>query len=388
MSASDGARPARRWLRRLAWRAFGLVRLLIAAALLWVLVVDGPARAARMTLAALPDVDYAARAETLLAAGRFADAALMAGAGLAASAAGKPERPRLEEIAARIERERAGWTRRVGDAVRGAVTGSAGEEASIEGLLGAIAADFFVVGDVRDLTIQAARAVRGEPNDPVIIALSGVGLATTLAPEIDWAPSLMKAARRAGAMTRGVQDALVRMVRAGDAGAIRRVVGDVGAIGRATSPATAARLIGHADEPADLARIARLVQREGAQGAAAIRLTGDAGVGMLRHADELRGAGKVAEAAKAETLVLRAARKGEAGGAWLKSPAARVLLRPHAVVGLAKSVWKGHAGELLERGLAWMLPRLDAHAWWLIPALAAWVFLEAAAFTKWRRTTR
>ena len=37
----------------------------------------------------------------------------------------------------------------------------------------------------------------------VIVALSAVGLATTLAPEVDWAPSLLKAARRAGSMTEG-----------------------------------------------------------------------------------------------------------------------------------------------------------------------------------------
>jgi hypothetical protein len=253
---------------------------------------------------------------------------------------------------------------------------------SLEMIVGAVAADMFVVGDVRDLLIQAWRLVTEGEADPVIVALSAVGLATTLAPEIDWAPSVLKVARKLGTLGEEMGRGLSRLAKAKDVKGLRAVLGDTAALARGASPGGAVRLMRLAKEPGDLARMARFVERTGARGAAALHATGEAGAGLLRTADELRAAGRPAEAARAEGVLLKAAAKGPAGAAWLARGGARALLRPHWLVGALKGVYKGHASALVERAL----DRLGPHAWWVTGVLAAWAVLESGLFL--RRFTR
>lgn len=55
---------------------------------------------------------------------------------------------------------------------------SLGAHDSLEGWIGAVAADFFIVGDVRDLVIEGGELALDGESDEVILALSGIGLAT------------------------------------------------------------------------------------------------------------------------------------------------------------------------------------------------------------------
>src|SRR6185369_2450802 len=109
-----------------------------------------------------------------------------------------------------------------------------------------IAADLFVVGDVRDLLIQGGRYVMDGETDPVILLLSGVGLATTLAPEVDWVPSLLKIAKKAGKMTRGMEEFIKVAVKGRRLREVESVMADVGSIAKRASPAGAIRLMEHA----------------------------------------------------------------------------------------------------------------------------------------------
>jgi hypothetical protein len=67
-----------------------------------------------------------------------------------------------------------------------------------------------------------------------------------------------------------------------------------------------------------------------------------------------------------------ASRKGPSGVAWLRAGAYRAVARPHWIVGVAKAFYKGNAEQLAQRVAA----ELDPRAWWIVPALAAWVFVE------------
>src|SRR5690606_41661399 len=64
------------------------------------------------------------------------------------------------------------------------------------GVACAVASDLVVFGDVRDLTRQAGRWLRGEDADEVLVALSAAGIALTFAPQVGAGNDLLKADRK------------------------------------------------------------------------------------------------------------------------------------------------------------------------------------------------
>lgn len=364
--------------RRL-WRCkWGFVRLVIAGILLWVVAVDTPARLARLELSLLPGFDFAKEVESLRLQGRFGEAIMVARAGIARGGEASPgptnDDPTTQEQRAKLDAElvqtlaeQESWLRKAKDAGLGALSGRAD---SLEGLIGAVAADFFLVGDLRDLVIEGGKLALDGEGDEVILALSGIGLATTLAPEVDWAPSLMKAARRAGTMTKGLGGEIVALVRNGKRAEVAKVLADTASISRVASPGGAMRLLRYADSAEELAMLARFVERNPG-GAFALHVAGDRGARVVKDAANMfETVGD--SAVRAEVLLVRTARKGERGIEFLGSRPGRVLLKPHAVVGLAKAIWKGNAARVAQR----LVDRLGANAVWALPLLAAWVFVE------------
>lgn len=372
--------PRRGIVKRIWSCKWGFVRLAIAAFLLWAVAIDTPARLARLELATMPGFDYVNEVESLRLAGRYGEAVMVARDGLAQNSAddaagsgaggaatqalSAEEHARLNAELAKTLTEQDSWVRQATDAGMGALTGRAD---SLEGLIGAVAADFFVVGDVRDLVIEGGKLALDGDADEVILALSGVGLATTLAPEIDWAPSLLKAAKRAGTMTKRFGESIVSLVRNGKRAEVMKVLDDTAAISKKASPGGAMRMLRHADTPEDLASLARFVERTPG-GAFALHVAGDSGATIVKNVAKVGGDAMV----QAELLLVRAARKGSRGIEFLGTRAGRVLLKPHAIVGLAKGLWKGNAAKLAQR----LVDRLGANAVWMLPLLAAWVFVE------------
>lgn len=360
--------------------SFGLTRLALAAFLVWVLATGAGTRLARLELSLLPPADYLAEARELREQGRYAEALIVCDAGLSAGS--------IDSAALAAERqataaEQQSALRRVKDLARGAILGGGASddpgapEPSIELLVGAIATDLFVVGDVRDLIIQGGRWARGEKTDPVLAAIAAFGLVTTFAPQLDWAPSLLKAARRGGTMTERFAGFLKRAVAERDIAAIRRAVEGSADMARHASPAGAVRLLKHVDDAEDAARLGRFLARTGSSGADALRRTGDAGAELVKSAESLRAVGRADEAARIERVVLAAGARGAVNGAgarFLASGAARTLMRPHPLVGLAKSLWKGNAQAFAQR----VIDALDPTAAWSLPAAAAWLFVELA----------
>lgn len=87
------------------------------------------------------------------------------------------------------------------DFINGAVTGEVSNAASIGGVL---AADYFVIGDVRDVLIQGNSLVRGDDYDRLTLGLSLAGVATIIpgAGAADVGLSLLKTANKAGKMSK------------------------------------------------------------------------------------------------------------------------------------------------------------------------------------------
>lgn len=358
-------------MTRRLWRCrWGLVRLAVALFLLWAFVAGSAARLARLQLAALPGMDFAAEVRHLREAGRYGEAAAIADAGLAAQTDPR-QRAAIEHERDAAAAEASSVLRRIGQVGMGAISGRA---ESLEGLIGAVAADMLVVGDVRDLLIQGSKWALDGETDEVILALSAAGLATTLAPGVDWAPAVLKAAKRAGAMTKGLAEFIVAAAKGKRFDQLGELLEHVASIARRASPGGAVRILRLADGPDDVARLARFVDRAEdlgrGSGTLALHVTGKDGVRVLRAAEGM-GDAAAGAARAADRAVVAAARKGPAGTAWLRLHGAK-LLRPHPILGLVKGLYKGNVQDLAVLAAA----RFDAHAWWIIPALAVWVFGE------------
>jgi hypothetical protein len=354
----------------LPWRCrWSLLRIALASFALWVLIADSGSRLARMQMAALPDFDFASEVRALRLGGRYGEAVMIADAGLR-TAQGEARAALEAERTLTID-EQESWLRRAKDLGVGAITGSG---TTLERVVGAVAADFFIVGDVRDLLVQGGRQLIDGESDEVVLALSVVGIVTTLAPEIDWAPSILKAARRGGHMTEAMGRRLLTIIRGRATGELQNALRAVATTASGASPGTAMRVLRHAESTEDLTRFASFVKRHpdaglalhvgGAEASQVARATADAGEAGLRT----------------ETALLKASRKGPAG-VRLFSASSLALTRPHPLLGIAKAVWKGNAETMLTR----LSDRIDGLATWLIPALAAWLAAECGLL--WRRIT-
>lgn len=359
------------------WRAkWGIVRLLVAGFIMWTLAADTGPRLARLAMRALPDFDYAGEVRALRLEGRYGEAIMVADAALAkggekneesARSADVPGANPLDQVRAErelAEQEEHSWVRRAKDVGLGALLGRAD---SMEGLVGAVTADLFVVGDIRDLAIQGTRQVVDGESDPVILTLSAVGVATTLAPEIDWVPSILKAARRAGHMSEGIAAVILKAGRTSKYEHLTAMCRDVARVAERSSPGGAMRLLGHVSSPEELARATRFVEREGRKGGFALHAAANESTAFLRTA-----AATGEEAARADAALAKAAAKGPSGVRLLASRAGRVMLRPHPLLGLAKAIWKGNAAKLVAK----VVDRVDPNAWWALPGAAAWLVVE------------
>ncbi len=348
------------------WRAkWNVLRLLLAAAVLIVFATDTGARIARLQLASLPGFDYAAEVRALREQGRYGEAVVIADAGLEDESLDAAARAALETQRSLTVCERDSLLTKALAAGKGAVTGDAD---SLEGLIGAVATDFFIVGDVRDLVIEGGKHLIDGDGDGVILTLSVLGVITTLAPEIDWVPSLLKVCARAGTLSSRMGEHLKTTIKSKRTAELVPLFDDVRAVAAHASPGGAVRLMKHCDEPRDVAAIARYLESSGKQGAFALHVTGRQGADLVKSGE---GA-----------LLIKAARKGRPGAVMLRHPSMRALARPHALIGIAKAVWKGNAEKVISRALE----RLDPSAWWLIPALAGWVVVEVGwLFQRFRR---
>ena len=351
-----GARRLRQSVGMIAWFSLlsSIARIAIAITLTWLCAQALPIWDSWQAFDQLPDYDYALQAESLRGQQRYSEALLVTDAGLAASS-DSFRHEQLGELRQRIVDERDDWRRKLADAGEGALTGTGNTP---EALAGAVVADLFVFGDIRDLVVQGSKGLRGQEVDEVIVGLSAVGIALTAAPAFDLGTALLKFARRAGAMTEAFARQVASLARQAMGSRsvlpLTEVAEDAAKLGKRAEPAATIAILKNIDDAAALKAAARVSDKQG--GAFALW------VGE-RPAIELAQAG-----ADGEAWLLRSARKGKAGIEY----AARelpVLARVHPLLGLVKGVYKGKLPRLLDEALKRRTPQL-------LGLLFGWVVFE------------
>lgn len=354
---------------------FAVLRTFIAAFVLWVVVADTGARIARQQLAAMDSFDYVKEVRTLREKGRLAEALLVGREGIEHLRG--EELGKLSEELRKAEDEQSSVIGKLRRAGVGAITGQGSD---LESAVGAIGADLFIVGDVRDLLIQGGKLIVDGEVDPVITALSGLGVVTTVAPEIDVAAAILKIARKTGTLGKSLSQRVVKLARERAIGPLKELASSAATLAVKLGPAGAVRLLRLADEPSDLAHMARFAERVAGTSSDAAHLAGNAGAAKAFSAlhitgkdglELLKNAPKGTEAAH-DAALIAAASKGTQGISFIRSGGVQRMLRPHAVIGVVKAFYKGNAEQLV-RGI---LTALDGISWWLIPALGTWLVVE------------
>lgn len=209
----------------------------------------------------------------------------------------------------------------------GAATGEPTDGIS---MLGSLSLDLFVIGDIRDLAVQGWKQMRYGDGDTVILALSAVGLATTLAPHLDWAPALMKALKRTGAFTqaflRTLKNASRTALRTGDFSAIGKITGDIGRTARRLGPGPLRGAMRSVDSAEDLAKIAKASEVNATGTYAIARLFGNGGV--KRISKDGKNVGKLITTMKAGSRLAKITKKslGSLPTSWLVAVLAAAML--------------------------------------------------------------
>lgn len=158
-----------------------------------------------------------------------------------------------------------------------------GEPTDVASLAGTAVGDLFVFGDIRDAAREGKRYLLGEPADPWIFGLAGVGIAITAgtyaslglgAPE-RIGLTLAKVARRTGRINPVLAVRVAReAVKVEKAGGLAELVGDVGRIESKAGAQAALDSLQIAQEPRDVSLLARLSAAKGGKTRAIIKLLG------------------------------------------------------------------------------------------------------------------
>lgn len=327
-----------------------LLRISAAAALVWICWQDRPAIQARDDFEALAPIDLAREAGELYQQDRFTEALVLVDEGLASD----PQNNRLLVMKQGLELERKNWMRQIALGGRGAITGTGSEPAELGG---AIIADLFVFGDIRDLIIQGGTWLKGGDADEMIVALSAGGVLLTVAPEVDVGAAVLKTARKMGAlsdtMARAIAQAARKAYKTRNAEPVKEITRDVTVLIQRARPAGAVWILKHLDDPAQLRRVTRFSLTP--EGLHALMIDPKTSLRWLNS-------GWV----HAEEYLLKAAARGRPGLEYLAKNSS-MMFRAHPLVGLLKGVYKGNIPAfLLELGQQYSLAILGFAVGWFL----------------------
>ena len=195
-----------------------------------------------------------------------------------------------------------------------------GEPDDLVGLAGTTLGDLFVFGDIRDAVREGSRLVSGEPADQLILGLSCVGLAVTAGTYALLGAgtparvglSIVKAARKTGRISGRLADWVGRSLREvvdwsalrralagasltepaiavraareavkiGKADGLIKLVGDVGKVQSRAGTQAALDGLKIAENPRELARVARLAEAKGGKTRAILKYVGRGAIGL------------------------------------------------------------------------------------------------------------
>ena len=162
-----------------------------------------------------------------------------------------------------------------------------GEPTDLASLAGTAFGDLFVFGDIRDAAREGTHYLVGKHYDPWIFGLAGVGIAITAATYATagfTAPervglSLVKAARRSGRLNPALAVRAAReAVKVEAAGGLVELAENTGRIEAKAGPQAGMDSLAVAEEPQDMARLARLSAAQGGKTRAIVKLLGRAAI--------------------------------------------------------------------------------------------------------------
>lgn len=284
---------------------------------------------------------------------------------------GMPNQVESRQIYEEIERDQKNWWNRTKRAASGFATGDGG---SIEELGGSVVSDMVLYGDIRDLIKHSYfKVTKNEKGDAFIITLSTFGLATEFVDVVDWTPAVLKAFRKAGALSAKMvgllSDGMKRCMKARkiDSGFMSLFSG-IKTMTDSLGFARARRLMCHADDAADVAALAKAAKIAPDETYLLVKYSGKSGVKQLEGLTEAQ-VKILREAAKKGPDVLKSIKKY---GNGLKSKTA--IVRRFAR--LVKSWQSGHlAGFIVKLIHAWLFLRFVFGGLALILfVLAGWKF--------------
>lgn len=143
---------------------------------------------------------------------------------------------------------------------------ASGEPTDGASLLGSMSLDFFVIGDIRDILVQGYREITNDDGDRLILGLSAIGLATTLTPEFDWAPSMLKSFKRSGALNPKFGKNLLKIsddaVKSRNFGKLTKVTQDFASAARKMGPGPLSGAVRSVDSATDMSRLSRAAAKD------------------------------------------------------------------------------------------------------------------------------
>lgn len=157
-------------------------------------------------LDALPDYDYIADVESLMSQKKWAEAKVLCENIINADL---PQAVQAKELLGKCDKESKKIWSIVYKSGKAFITGN--PDSSIEELGGSFASDMLLYGDIRDLAKQGYYKITKRETDMVIVALSSIGIATEFIDFADWAPAILKAIKKVGAMSPKMADNIVAM---------------------------------------------------------------------------------------------------------------------------------------------------------------------------------
>jgi len=195
-----------------------------------------------------------------------------------------------------IETQRRQLQYRLGKVAEGVIWGTSDE---LEGQISAVASDFFVIGDVRDLTLEGIKWVNGEDVDEFTAALSAIGLAAsagswlTAGGTLSAKPALsfFKAANKVDDVPKWVRKELVRSAKllkqTKHLDSAAELFDTVHDLLKASGFKGTLKALDNAEDLKSLKKFAAFSKTFGKQSTTLLELTGDAGVAVFKQMDNV-----------------------------------------------------------------------------------------------------
>jgi hypothetical protein len=333
----------------------GLLCLLIAGFLYASLREVGAERQIEDSLEAVPNYNYVPDIQALKTEGSLSEALEMAR--FVTRHTDMPGQEDAKALEKELEKELTSLWGRVKRVTSGFVKGSGN---SIEELSGGIASDMIIWGDVRDLFKQGYYKITGNETDPVIASLAGIGLLTEAVDVADWAPAVLKAFRKIGALSRKFADFVITAAKKSVKGrkldgTLKTAFANIRQLADKMGLARTAAVFKHVDDPADLAAIAAVAKKNVDAAYFTVKNGGADGVGIIK---------RLGDTDVGVTSMAQAAKKGPAGIQWLKRGGAghKYVVRTRFGARLLKNL-RLHRPQQLITELAKKYPGLKKVLW-------------------------